>query len=38
MTLTARVGKRWPNSIKPSNKPLDNILMGKMVHGFDGVQ
>jgi hypothetical protein len=28
----------WPKSFKPSNKPLDNIPMGTMVHGFDGLQ
>jgi hypothetical protein len=28
----------WPNSFKLRNKPLDNILMGKMVSWFDGLQ
>jgi hypothetical protein len=28
----------WPNSFKPSNKPIDIIPMGKMVDGFNGVQ
>jgi hypothetical protein len=28
----------WPNSFKPSNKPLDNIPTGTMVHWFDDLQ
>jgi hypothetical protein len=28
----------WPNLFKPSNKPIDNIPMGKMVDGFHDIQ
>jgi hypothetical protein len=28
----------WPNSFKPSNKLIENIPMGKMVDGLNGVQ
>jgi hypothetical protein len=27
----------WPNLFHSTNKSLDNILMGEMVDGFDGV-